>query len=378
MESQTRPVLAITMGDPAGVGPEVIVGALAQKRVKEACRALIIGDARTLRMASEVLGTRFRPKVVGDVEEMERCTSAVCLLDLHNADPDEIPLGQVSRGAGLAAAAYIRLAVELAEAHKVAGIVTAPINKEALRLADVPYAGHTEMLAALCGVDRVAMMLVHGNMAVSHVTTHVPLRKACDLVKLARVLDVIRLTDEAVRRMGVARPRIAVAGLNPHAGESGLFGEEEEREIAPAVEKAREEGMEVFGPLPPDTVFARQRAGEFDVVVAMTHDQGHIAVKTAGFTARPARTARFSARPARFSARGAHLSARSARETAHFGTEASAGLQVGGVNVTLGLPIIRTSVDHGTAFDIVGQGLADLSSMVDAILLAAQMSRGRG
>jgi len=373
MEAQAKPVLVITMGDPAGVGAEVIVGALAQRRVREACRALVIGDARSLRMAAEVLGRRFSSKVVEDVGEMERCTSAVCLLDLHNADPDEIPLGQVSRAAGLAAAAYIRQAVELAEAHKVAGIVTAPINKEALRLADVPYAGHTEMLAALCGAERVAMMLVHADMVVSHVTTHVPLRKACDLVTRSRVLDVIRLTEQAVRRMGVASPRIAVAGLNPHAGESGLFGEEEEREIEPAVERARDEGMEVFGPLPPDTVFARQRAGEFDAVVAMTHDQGHIAVKTAGFTARPARTARETARPAR-------VSARSARQTAHFGTigTGGGGLRVGGVNVTLGLPIVRTSVDHGTAFDIVGQGLADYSSMVDAILLAAQMSRERG
>ena len=371
MELQTRPLLAITMGDPSGVGPEVIVGALTKRRVREACRALVIGDARTIKIASDALGKRFRPKVVGDVEHMERCASAVGLLDLGNADPDEISLGQVSRAAGLAAAAYIREAVALAESHKVAGIVTAPINKEALRLADVPYAGHTEMLAALCGAERVAMMLVHGDMVVSHVTTHVPVRKACDLVKRGRVLDVIELTEQALRRMGVARPRIAVAGLNPHAGESGLFGEEEEREIEPAVERARDEGMEVFGPLPPDTVFARQRAGEFDVVVAMTHDHGHIAVKTAGFAARPARTARSAARPAR-------SSERSARARAAAGTGSGTGLRVGGVNVTLGLPIIRTSVDHGTAFGITGQGIADPTSMVEAILLAVQMSRAGG
>ena len=404
MARQTRPLLAITMGDPAGVGPEVVVGALAQRRVREACRALIIGDARTLRMASRGLEERFDPTVVSDAKELRTSKSGVCLLDLQNADPGEIPLGQVSRAAGLAAASYIREAVDLALSQEVSGIVTGPINKEALRLADVPYPGHTEMLAALCGADRVAMMLVHGDMLVSHVTTHVPLRNACDLVKLARVLDVIRLTDQAVRRMGVARPRIAVAGLNPHAGESGLFGDEEEDEIAPAVERARGEGIEVFGPLPPDTVFARQRAGEFDAVVAMTHDQGHIAVKTAGFSA--ARTNRRingktdsaaqettrtdsktdverhrpDSETDRTDSKTDTIWERSAGEKKHFGAinTGGGGLRVGGVNVTLGLPIVRTSVDHGTAFDIVGQGLADPSSMADAILLAARMSRGRG
>jgi len=385
MESDRLLLLAITMGDPAGVGPEVVVGALSTRRVREACRALVIGDERTLREASESLRRRFRARVVGGVEEMDRGTSAVCLLDLHNADPREIGVGEVSEAAGMAAAAYIRRAVELAETGKVAGIVTAPINKEALRLAHVPYPGHTEMLAALCGAKAVAMMLIDGDMRVSHVTTHVSVREACELVRRGRVLEVIRLTYEALRQLGIARPRIAVAGLNPHAGESGLFGEEEVREIGPAVAQARDEGMQAFGPLPPDSVFARHRAGEFDGVVAMTHDQGHIAVKTVGFSARTARTARKTARAAPKTARAARPSAQTERGTARWagaadpdGTGAGTQLRVGGVNVTLGLPIIRTSVDHGTAFDIAGQGIADSTSMVEAILLAAQMARGLG
>ncbi len=343
MSSDERPLLAVTMGDPAGVGPEVVVGALVRRRVREECRALIIGDSRILARVATAARRRFRPHVVTAVEEIDRCTSPVCLLDLANADPEQIPLAQVSAAAGRAAAAYIRKAVELAQAGTVAGIVTAPINKEALRLAGIAHPGHTEMLASLCGVRDVAMMLVHDDMRVSHVTTHVSLRQACELVSQERVLAVIRLTHEALRRMGLAVPQIAVAGLNPHAGESGLFGDEEIREIAPAIRQARGEGLEVMGPLPPDTVFARHRAGEFDAVVAMTHDHGHIAVKTVGFAAK----------------RGG-------------------GLRSAGVNVTLGLPIIRTSVDHGTAFDIAGQGVADATSMVEAIRLAAAMARRRG
>jgi 4-hydroxythreonine-4-phosphate dehydrogenase len=331
------------MGDPAGVGPEVVIGALARRSLHEECRALVIGDSRMLARAAAAAGRRFKPHAVTTVEEIDRCTSAVCLLDLANADPQHIPLAEVSAAAGQAAAAYIRKAAELAQAGTVAAVVTAPINKEALRVAGIPHPGHTEMLASLCGVRRVAMMLVHDDMRVSHVTGHVSLREACELVSQERVITVIRLTHEALRRIGLAVPRIAVAGLNPHAGESGLFGDEEICEIAPAVEQARGEGLEVTGPLPPDSVFARHRAGEFDAVVAMTHDHGHIAVKTVGFAAK----------------RGG-------------------GLRSAGVNVTLGLPIIRTSVDHGTAFDIAGQGTADATSMVAAIRLAASMARRQG
>jgi 4-hydroxythreonine-4-phosphate dehydrogenase len=333
------------MGDPAGIGPEVVVSALARRAVRTSCRAIVVGDARVLARAASVLGKRFRPPVVS-AGAAASCTAPVCVLDLANADPEQTPFGQVSALAGRAAADYIEQAVSLARSGAVAGVVTAPINKEALRLAGVRYPGHTEMLAALCGVSQVAMLLVSGEMRVSHVTTHLALREACAAIAQRRVLEVIHLTEAAVQRLGIERPRIAVAGLNPHAGEAGLFGEEEIREIAPAVAEAKTAGLEVFGPLPPDTVFARHRAGEFDAVVAMTHDHGHIAVKTVGFA--PARRVR--------PADGGH------------------GLRTSGVNVTLGLPILRTSVDHGTAFEIAGRGIADDTSLVEAICLAAQMA----
>jgi 4-hydroxythreonine-4-phosphate dehydrogenase len=338
MNQDPRPLLAITMGDPAGVGPEVIVGALTGRRARAWCRPLIIGDARVMRRAGEALGRSLSLRSVRSPSEANDHPRRVCLLDLGNADPGAVPFGEVGAAAGRAAADYIEQAVASAVSGAVEGVVTAPINKEALRVAGVPYPGHTEMLAALCGVSDVAMMLVSGDMRVSHVTTHVSLREACDRVSKTRVLAVIRLTEEALRRMGLPRRRIAVAGLNPHAGESGLFGDEESREIAPAVEEARAEGIDATGPLSPDTVFARHRAGEFDAVVAMTHDQGHIALKTVSFADR-----------------------RKGR------------LRASGVNLTLGLPIIRTSVDHGTAFDIAGQGTADPTSMVEALRLASEM-----
>jgi len=352
VRERPRPLLAITTGDPAGVGPEVVVSALATRRARAACRPLVIGDARVLSRAAAIVGKRFSPRVVSHAEEADKHPRRVCLLDLGNADPQTMPIGQVSAAAGGAAAGCIVRAVELARAGQVAGIVTAPINKEALRLAGVPYPGHTEMLASLCGGCEVAMLLVHGPMRVAHVTTHFSVRQACDQITAARVLSVIRLTDGALRRMGLPRHRIAVAGLNPHAGESGLFGDEETREITPAIAQAQREGLDVVGPLPPDTVFARHRAGEFDGVVAMLHDHGHIAVKTVGFVSAPCR---------------AGVPMRAGRP---------AGLRAAGVNVTLGLPIIRTSVDHGTAFDIAGKGIADPTSMIEAIVLAAQMASG--
>ncbi len=340
------------MGDPGGVGPEVVAGALASRKVRAACRPLVIGDARMLQTAASRVGRSFFLQVVSSAAEADAYPSYVCLLHLANADPASTLVGQPSEAAGKAAADCIIRAVQLARIGSVAGIVTAPISKEALHLAGFTYPGHTEMLAALAGIldsplarprqveARVAMMLVHGKLRVSHVTTHTAVRDACELITRTRVLSVIRLTDEALRRMGIAQPEIAVAGLNPHAGESGLFGHEEIGEIAPAIADAQRLGIHATGPFPPDSVFARHRAGEFDAVVAMLHDQGHIAVKTVSFVRGP-----------------------------------GGRLRTAGVNFTLGLPFIRTSVDHGTAFDIAGKGIADPTSMIDAILLAAQMAR---
>ncbi len=349
--STERPLLAVTMGDPAGVGAEVVVSALSSRRARAACRVLVVGDSRILERATGFVGKPFRPRVVSSAKEMAQSRARVCLLDLHNANPGQIPVGRVNAAAGQAAADYIEKAAGLALAGEVAGIVTAPINKEALREAGVAHPGHTEMLAALCGVRRVAMMLVHREMRVSHVTTHISLREACEVITQERVLSVIHLTDEALCCMGIPQPRIAVAGLNPHAGEGGLFGDEEICEIAPAIECARSEGINAAGPFPPDSIFARHRAGEFDAVVAMVHDHGHIAVKTVCFCV--------------------------ASGASHRSNGNAAKMKSAGVNLTLGLPIIRTSVDHGTAFDIAGTGTADATSMVEAIVLAAGMARDR-
>ena len=252
------------------------------------------------------------------------------MLDLANV-PASFARGRVSAEGGRAAYEYIEQAVRLALGRQVEAIVTAPLNKEALHAAGKQYAGHTEILADLCGVKGTVMLLTCERLRVSHVSTHVSLREALARLTTERVMRVIQLTHDALVRMGIAAPRLAVAGLNPHAGESGLFGDEEEKIIAPTVRAAQRAGLNVAGPFPPDTIFWRATQGEFDAVIAMYHDQGHIPMKLLGF--------------------------------------------FDGVNVTLGLPIIRTSVDHGTAFDIAGTSRADERSMVAALLLAAKMAR---
>ena len=335
-----KPILAITMGDPAGIGPEVALKALEHPEVWEICRPVVIGDARRLAEAAQVVHSRLPVRGVRSVSELGEQESAldsqnrVYVLDLANVEPG-LPLGRVSRAAGRAAYEYIEQAVRLALSGEAAAVVTGPLNKEALHAAGLKFAGHTEILADLCGVKGTVMMLVAGALRVSHVSTHVSLRQAIERVTVERILHVVRLTHAAVAPLRVvpAEPRIAVAGINPHAGESGLFGSEEQEIIVPAVVQARAEGFDVRGPIPPDTVFYRAGQGEFDAVIAMYHDQGHIPVKLAGFA--------------------------------------------DGVNVTLGLPIIRTSVDHGTAFDIVGTGRADERSMLAALRLAAQMASQR-
>ncbi|MGB9879247.1 MAG: 4-hydroxythreonine-4-phosphate dehydrogenase PdxA, partial [Anaerolineae bacterium] len=252
-------------------------------------------------------------------------------IDLQNIDVSRLEYGKVDPMTGQAAYECVVKAVELALAGEIAAIVTSALHKEALNLAGHHFAGHTELLAHLCGVKNVTMLLVAGDFRVSHVSTHVPLREAISWVKRERILEVTQLTHQALQKLGIAQPRLAVAGLNPHAGEGGLFGDEEEREIRPAVEAAQAQGIDVSGPIPPDTVFYRMKEGQFDAVVAMYHDQGHIPVKVLAFER--------------------------------------------GVNVTLGLPIIRTSVDHGTAFDKAGKGTAKPDSMIEALKLAARMAR---
>ena len=266
------------------------------------------------------------------------------MLDLANADPAAFAIGRVSAVCGRAAYEYIERGVRLAQEGAIAAIVTAPVNKEALAAAGVRHSGHTEILAELTGTKAYAMLLMGKELRVIHVTTHVALRRVPELVTRERVARTIRLGDRAMRDLGIARPRIAVCGLNPHAGENGLFGDEEQVAIGPAIADARGEGIDATGPYPADTLMSRAAGGEFDCVVAMFHDQGHTPVKALGFRYDEAK-------------------------------KAWTGLS--GVNVTVGLPILRVSVDHGTAFDRAGPGTANPESMVEAILVAAEMARSR-
>ena len=328
-----KPVVGITMGDAAGIGPEVIVKALMVKKTYELCQPVIIGDRGIMERAGSTVKAPVTVRGIREVGEAHFVYGTLDVLDLGNLPPD-LPFSVVDGRAGKAAYEYLEKAVRLAMEGELDAIATAPLNKEALKAGGCGFPGHTEILAHLSGTRDYSMMLVSKNLRVIHVSTHVSLRKACELVKKDRVLRVIALADEALRNLGIASPRIAVAGLNPHAGEGGLFGNEEIDEILPAIEQARARGIDAAGPVPPDTVFFRAaQRREFDIVAVMYHDQGHIPLKLQGFE--------------------------------------------DGVNVTVGLPFVRTSVDHGTAFDIAGKGTADSRSMTAAIRLAATMARTR-
>ena len=338
------PIIAVTIGDPAGIGPEIVARACAEPAAVRTSRPVVIGAAAAMREALALVGSPLALSVVARVGDCRWTPGTLEVLDLANVDMAALPRAEVSAEAGRAAYAYVERAVALARAGEIHAIVTAPLNKEALAAAGVPHAGHTEILAALSGTRDFAMLLVGRDLRVIHVTTHVPLSRVPELVTRERVLRTIRLAQQALEGLGLPRGRIAVAGLNPHAGEDGLFGDEERTAIAPAIEAARAAGLAVTGPLPADTVFSRARGGEFDIVVAMYHDQGHIPVKTLGFEYDETRK------------RWTGLS---------------------GVNVTVGLPFLRVSVDHGTAFDRAWKGTANHESMLEAIEVAARMLAAR-
>jgi 4-hydroxythreonine-4-phosphate dehydrogenase len=323
------PLIAVTMGDPAGIGPEIVAKAFAEEGFRDEGRSLVVGDPEILERAAKLLELPLRANEISEPEEAAFEPGAVDVLAVGEV-PGDLPFGELDARAGDAAFRYVQRATELANERRVAAIATAPLNKEAMHLAGHKYPGHTEILAELTGTKAYAMMLVTDELKVIHVSTHVSLREAIERVRPGRELAVIRLAHDALRKLGVENPKVAVAGLNPHAGENGLFGTEDLEHIAPAVEEAKEQGIEASGPWPPDTVLMRARRGEFDAVVVQYHDQGHIPVKLMGFEA--------------------------------------------GVNVTVGLPFFRTSVDHGTAFDIAGTGKADHASMQAAIDLARKLS----
>ena len=332
--STYRPVIGITMGDAAGVGPEVIMKSLRHPIVNERCRPVVIGDAARLRLAGSFIdGQAPTVRVVDSPLQAWYALGTVDCIDL-GLIPADLPFGQLSAVAGDAAFRYIERAVELTHSHQIDAICTAPLNKEALHAGGHPFPGHTEMLAHLTGTPEVSMMLVAPNLRVIHVTTHIGLLDAIARIEPGLVERTIERAHVTLKRTGLATPHIGVCAINPHAGEGGLFGRGEEAEkIIPAIEACQARGINVEGPLPADTLFFRAGRGDFDVVVAMYHDQGHGPVKVLGVE--------------------------------H------------GVNITVGLPVIRTSVDHGTAFDIAGQGVVDERSMLEALRQAIDLATVR-
>ncbi|MCW4115554.1 4-hydroxythreonine-4-phosphate dehydrogenase PdxA [Aurantimonas sp. MSK8Z-1] len=329
-----KPIIAITMGDVAGIGPEIVAKTLADPATWQLCRPLVVGDAGALERARQVVGADFRIAAFKPDEPMpQEPTPNVALCADPGLAVGDLGYGAISPAAGHAAFEFLKAAIELAQAGRVAAIATAPLNKEALHAGGHMYPGHTEILAELTGTESYSMMLATPKMKVIHLTTHVGLIEAIRRINPERTYQVIRLAQDTLAAAGTPHPKIAVCGINPHAGENGLFGEgEEEEKLVPGIERAQAEGIDVKGPLPADTLFYRAMRGDFDVVVACYHDQGHAPVKAVAFDE--------------------------------------------GVNITVGLKggIIRTSVDHGTAFDIAGKGIARHESLVAAIRYAVQLA----
>lgn len=338
-----KPLIALTMGDAAGIGPEIIAKTLALREIYEICRPVVIGDGGAMRMGVDVSGLTLGIRSVKSLSEALFTYGIMDVIDLDNIDLERLIMGRPQAMAGKASVEYVFKAAELALRNEVDAIVTAPLNKEAMSMAGYSYAGHTEMLAELSGVEDYAMMLMASSLRVIHVTTHVALRDVPGLVTRERVLKTIELAESAVRGLGVEKPSIAVAGLNPHIGEGGLFGSEEIESIKPAVDEARARGLMVEGPIPADTVFVKAIGGSYDVVVAIYHDQGHIPVKLAGFK---------------------------------WSEDSGRWESMGGVNMTVGLPFIRTSVDHGTAYGKAGrrEGTANPQSLIEALKTAVDMA----
>ena len=336
-----RMVIGITMGDPASIGPEITVKALADPAIYDKCAPIVIGDANVMEAAVKIVQKDVKIHAVSDVKNALFIPGTIDVYDMKLVDMDKLERGVVSAMAGHAAFEYVKKVIELAMNHEVDATVTNALNKEAMNLAGHHYSGHTEIYAEYTGTKKYTMMLAHENLRVVHVSTHVSLREACDRVKKERVLEVIRIADQACKELGISEPKIGVAGLNPHSGENGMFGREEIEEITPAIEQARSEGLNVDGPVPPDTIFSKARGGWYDIVVAMYHDQGHIPLKVVGFV--------YNQHEQKWDA-------------------------VAGVNITLGLPIIRASVDHGTAFDQAGKGVANELSLINAMDYAIRMA----
>ena len=334
MADTQKPVIAITMGDPCGIGPEVIAKALALDEVYQTCRPVVVGSYWSMEQAVKLTGDRLKVREVESPMEAGLSPGVVDVVDTHNLDPKDITVGKVSPVCGKAAMEWVTRAAELALGGQVSALATAPVNKEAASLAGYKAIGHMELLQEISGAPEVATMLMAGRLWVVHLTTHRSLRIACDYVTKDRILAKLELTHSSFGQWGIPNPRIGVAALNPHGSDGGLLGNEEAEQIAPAVEEARQNGIDAYGPIPADIIFHQAIQGAYDVTLAMYHDQGHIPVKVYGF-------------------------------------EKS-------ITANLGLPFLRTSVDHGTAFDIAGKGIAQHQSMLEAIKLAVTLSLGKG
>lgn len=323
-----RPIIGIPMGDPAGIGPEIVVKALNREEVYKISKPIVIGDRDVISNAMKFCGLDLNINVVESPQKGKYIKGTIDLIDLNNIDIDELEIGKIQAIAGKAAFEYIEETVKLALEKKIDAIATTPINKESLKAANIPYIGHTEILEGLTNTSNPLTMFQVDNLRVFFLSRHVSLRQACDLVTEERVYDYIKRSKEALEVLGIRDGKIAVAGLNPHSGEHGLFGDEEVKEIEPAIRRTQEEGIDVVGPVPADSVFYFALKGAYDAVLSLYHDQGHIATKMVDFE----RT----------------------------------------VSITNNLPFLRTSVDHGTAFDIAGTGRASEVSMVEAIKVAAK------
>ena len=334
MTSHQKPVIAITMGDPCGIGAEVVAKALSSEQVYSVCRPVVVGSARSMEEAVKLTVAPLQVREVESPIEAGLSPGWVDVVDIHNLDPRDVTVGKVSPACGKAAMEWVSRAAEMALAGQVDALATAPINKEAASLAGYKSIGHMELLQEMSGAPDVATMLMTGRLWVVHLTTHRSLRVACDYVTKDRILASLELTHNSFAQWGSPNPRIGVAALNPHNSDGGLLGNEEAEEIAPAVAEARSKGIEALGPIPADIIFHQAINGTYDVVLAMYHDQGHIPVKVHGF-------------------------------------EKS-------ITANLGLPFVRTSVDHGTAFDIAGKGIAHQDSMLEAIRVAVSLSTGQG
>ena len=329
--SDYRPIIGITMGDPVGIGPEIILLSLCKPSIYNACRPLVIGDSQILDAVKKCVRSKLHIKSVKDPDEGLYKFGSIDLLNLSEIIPDKVLWGNPTIETGRAMIRYVKVASDLATKRRIAAMVTCPINKAAMQIAGYQYNGHTELLAERTRAENFAMMLAGNRLRVVLVTIHVPLKEVPSLLSEQKILMTIKLAWQTLHeRFGLKTPRIAVAGLNPHAGEGGMFGNEEKTIITPAIHGARNQGFDVVGPLPPDTVFYQAANGRYDAVVSMYHDQGLIPFKLIHFN--------------------------------------------DGVNITLGLPIIRTSVDHGTAYDIAGTGTADPGSLIAAITMAAQQA----